>query len=227
MKTIIFGTHDKRLELNTNIHPKPVKKVMPDYLKKIKIDKQNSNFKSCPSYIDVFKYGYALLAPCDLNIKILKNGTLNWQTGAVFQTTTTEFDIHRNAQFVSYAPENSDMKAIIKYNYPFKVFTPRGYSCRQIPLPLQYNNEWEVFEGILRTDKIHHVHLQLIIKTHNNILIEQGTPLAVFVPFKRDKFKSKIININSNNKYGKKYNKEYLKYYGKFKPNYIDEGYFK
>ena len=27
--------------------------------------------------------------------------------------------------------------------------------------------------------------------------------------------------------YNKKYNKEYLKYYGKFKPNYINEGYFK
>ena len=201
MKSIVFGTHDKRLEFNKNIQPKPL--------------------------IEVFKYGYALLAPCDLNIQILQDGTLKWETGSVFQTTTSEFDIHTNDQFVSHTPKNINIKAIIKYNYPFKVFTPKGYSCRQIPLPLQYNKEWEVFEGVLRTDKIHHVHLQLIIKTHNNIFIEQGTPLAVFVPFKREKFKSKIININSNNKYGIKYNKEYLNYYGKFKSKYVHEGYFK
>jgi len=226
MKEIVFGTHDKRLELNKDIHPKPLKQVIPDYIKKIKLDKDFLNFKSCPSYIDVFKYGYALLAPTDILLEVTKDGVFKWEVAENFQVNKREFEWHFDEQFKNYTSIDKNIHKIVKYTYPFKVFTPKGYSCRQMPIPLEYNSDWQIFDGVLRTDKIHHINLQLIIKTNKRILIEQGTPLAAYVPFKREILTSKVINTNEKNKYAHKLNSEHLKYYGKFKSSYRNLGYF-
>tara|TARA_A100001391_G_scaffold177696_1_gene141815 strand:- start:228 stop:935 length:708 start_codon:yes stop_codon:yes gene_type:complete len=234
MKKIIFGTNSKLLLANKDLHPKPVKQVIPDYLKAFKPEKAEyykgqlhsiSNFKSCPSYIDVYNYGYAILAPCDISMQAKEDGTFNWTVANSFRRNDIEY--HYNEQLVHNIPIEKNIQIIAKYNSPWKVITPKGYSCRQIPVPLEYNTEWEPFEGVLRTDKIHELNIQLLIKTNEAIFIPQGTPLCVYVPFKRETFTSKIVDLNKNNKYSKLRNSMYLSTYGTFEKNIRNAGYFK
>ena len=58
------------------------------------------------------------------------------------------------------------------------------------------------------------------IKTNDEILIKQGEPLGVIVPFKRENFKSNIVDLNEKNKYSIAYYKQFLKTYGSFKLNF-------
>ena len=234
MKNITFGTNSKELLLNKNLHPVPLKQAIPDYLKKLKPQKvkfikgqlqQISNFKSCPSYIDVYQYGYAILAPSDISIEMKQDGIFNWSVASSFRQNDVEQ--HYNEQLVEHIPIDKNIIGIAKYNTPWKIFTPKGYSCRQIPVPLSYDTEWEAFEGILRTDKIHELNIQLVIKTNEPIFIPQGTPLCVYVPFKRDAFNIKVVDLTKNNKYSKLRSSKYLNMYGTFEKNIRNASYFK
>ena len=52
------------------------------------------------------------------------------------------------------------------------------------------------------------------------MFISQGEPLALIVPYKREDFKSQIVDLNEKNQYSTQYHKHYLKTYGTFKPNF-------
>ena len=235
MKNIVFGTYNKNLLLNKELQPKPLKEYIPNYLKDIKPYKAKdyefikggySNFKTCPSYIDIYKYGYVILSPTDIWIKVEKNGDLNWKIPISLDVNGNDIQYHYDEQLLNYIP-NKSIKKIIKYNSIYYCFTPKGYSIRQIPVPLSFNTDWEAVEGVLRTDKEHQVNIQIAIKTNNEILIKQGTPLCVYVPFKRENIRVKMIDLNKNNKYNKKLQTQFLIKNGTFKPQHLKNNYFK
>ena len=132
-----------------------------------------------------------------------------------------DIEFHYNEQLVDHLPKDFDTKMIVKVNTPWKAFTPKGYSIRIMKTPFTSGKDWEPSYGVLRTDKNYHLYFQINIKNNTEpISIKQGEPLALIVPFKRENFKSKIVDLNEKNKESIQYYSHYLKTYGSFKMNF-------
>lgn len=241
MATINFAFTDSRLLLLPEIYPEPILNNVPkwylDIPNKIFGGNMNSKFdylnktktiKTCPSFIDIFQEGYVIKAPQDYLLYYDKETeNYKWESATLFDTKTYENDtpnqvsFHGNIQMVDYLPKNSNTIFIFKIILPINIFTKKGYSTRIIPMPYQYNSDWESSYGVYKTDYIHQLNIQLQIKTNKKeILIKQGTPLCVVIPFKREKHSYKIIDINKNKKLLNLMNRHKLLFDGKFNKQY-------
>ena len=226
---ITFGTFSKDLYYTENLHPVPMSKYKIEWYENIKPQKfvvdgyEGKTVKACPSFTEIYEEGFVVLAPTDYKITIMPDGQLLWQAARSFRKVMEKDDVeyHFDEQLVNYLPKNFDTKKIIKINTPWKAFTPKGYSVRIMKMPLTDSTEWENSYGVLRTDKNSHLNFQLNVKvTDKPIHINQGDPIGLLVPFKRDKYTSQIINLNDKNKYSIAYHKQFLNTYGTFKLNF-------
>lgn len=226
---ITFGTFSKDLYYTEEIHPIPMSDYPIEWYESIKAEKltldneEGKNVKSCPSFIETYKEGYVIPAPTDYRISVHEDGSFFWEVARSFKDTIERDDIeyHYNEQLVNHLPDDFDTKMIIKINTAWKVFTPKGYSIRIMKMPFTSNKNFEPTYGQLRTDKNYHLNFQINIKTNTEeVLIKQGEPLALIVPFKRENFKSQIVDLNEKNIFSIAYYKHYLKTYGSFKINY-------
>jgi len=235
MKNIKFVATSELLFYEKELMPQETKKFIPNWFKNInKSYKQNylfnkfkiqNNINSCPSFIDVFNEGYVLLAPVDYLIKVNEDNSWNWQVPLKFDkhkgNNIPEVDVHDDNQMIKYLPKESNIKKVFKLNLPLEIITPRGYSSRQIAYPYTFNSNWEAAYGVLKTDKVHEASIQIYIKSYEEILIKQGTPLCVYIPFKREKFYKKYYNYATNKKIRKKLNINLLKVHGNYQSNYF------
>ena len=228
---IIFASVAEGLSDDDNTMPKPQRFYIPNWFKKVKPVDSGENFdyisktktvRKCPSFVEVWDEGFVITAPTDYLIKYNEDETYSWKTSYGFNKHQNAEDVeeHYNIQMLNYYPDKSYLK-ILKLQLPYRVYTANGVSCRQMPLMFQdeINNQWEVPHGIVRTDKVHELNVQLIIKTYDEILIKKGTPLCVYAPFERKKYKHKNLYIGDNKKLMQLDNKNYLKMFGGFKSN--------
>ena len=234
MNKIDFVITSDLLYYAKELHPQPINKFVPTWFKNIthtnkknyKFEKYKlqKNISSCPSFLDVFSDGIVLLAPVDYLIKVDLDGSWNWQVPIKFDkhkgNNIPEVDVHEDTQMIDHLPSDSGIVKVFKINLPIEIFTPKGYSSRQIPFPYSFNNHWEAVYGLLKTDKMHEASIQIFIKTHEEILIKQGTPLCVYIPYKRKKVKHNVINYEESKKYKNILNKNLLKTHGTFTSPY-------
>ena len=75
---------------------------------------------------------------------------------------------------------------MLKIDSPWRMKTPAGYSCYQFPMWYHFNPDFEVPPGPIWSDEYHLINPQLIIKHYGEIKIKRGTPLCVYVPYKRE-----------------------------------------
>jgi hypothetical protein len=214
MKKIQFVIKDKHYLANKDIHPKPMSEYVPEWYKNMQPGKPKSksffdmvdiksNVKSCPSFVEIFKEGFVLLAPCDFILSYNKETKKwAWKTPIVYDNfeflSGAEFvTVHDNDQMLEHATNNNLYKLIFKINLPMKIITPNGYSVRQIPMPYYFNDDWEALYGVFKSDKVHEINIQIGYKTDKEeILIKRGEPLCVYIPFKRENFKLDIVDYN-------------------------------
>lgn len=230
MKNIItFGTFSKELFHTPSVHPVPMSEYPIEWYEKIKPEKlridgeEGKTVRACPSFTEIYEEGFVILAPTDYNITLTPDGQMFWEAARSFRTVLERDDIefHYNEQLVDHLPEDFDTKMIVKINTPWKAFTPKGYSIRIMKMPLTSGKDWEPSYGVLRTDKNYHLNFQINVKNNTEpISIKQGEPLALVVPFKREKYKSKIVDLTEKNKESTLYHSHYLKTYGSFKINF-------
>ena len=206
-KHAIWTSNNIWAEEDKSIHPKQAVNFLPDWLKntppqidngvKSKYLPKIRTVKKCPSFTDIYKDGYILVAPFDIWLSVKKqNDTVvsEWRT----PHEELVLDIHKVEQMVDHLPKESNVKQIFKLIYPFKCITPKGYSIRQLPLYYHYNNDWHVPYGVINTDKHHEINLQICYTSINDeVLIKKGTPMAHIVTFKRsDRIKMKYKKFN-------------------------------
>jgi hypothetical protein len=174
------------LESIEECRPKPAKHFIPQWFKDIPNHIDNT-VKICPSFPDYFSMGYIL--PMWTDTKLMFNKEMsryNWQTpGEPFNV-----EIHRSDQFTDYVnPSFSgvDGNFIFKTSSPWKIITPKGWSVLQLPLFYHFNKEWSVLPGVIDTDIMHEMNQQILYHGNgSDIEIKRGTPLVLYVPFKRD-----------------------------------------
>jgi hypothetical protein len=176
--------------------PKPALKYIPDWWKETPfIDSTHTmgkvtggNVKNCPSFMDYFSQGYVLPMWAD-TILSYDSETKTW----AWKSADDKFkwSVHENGQYlntVSHSFLGSDSYFIFKAQCPWRIITKPGYSTYQLPVFYHFNKDFSVLPGIRDSDTYHQINPQVVIHSDKKeIFIPRGTPLAQYVPFKREK----------------------------------------
>ena len=169
--------------------PKPAKHFIPQWFKDIPPSSNElmPTVRNCPSFTDYFSMGYILPMWSDFKLNYQEE-TNNWS----WDGPTTEFKMtsHDNGQFIDYVQptfNGVEGQFVFKAVSPWRIITPKGWSVLQLPLFYNFNKEFSVLPGVIDTDI--HTHINQQILYHGNgktIDIKRGTPLVLYVPFKRE-----------------------------------------
>lgn len=204
-KVIKFAPRHESMPIVKEFAPQPATNFIPDWFRQVPhfFDSQDKSpldnkltsgtVRKCPSFAELFKYGYCLVAPTDIYIKIIKvNGQISWTWKT--PNDLVNLDHHPDEQMKNYYPDDK-LVTIMKINYPYIAITPKGYSCLQIPMMYHPNDDWYVPFGIIDTDIYHELNPQLMITTkQEEFVIRAGTPLSYLFPYKRTKMKQKFMS---------------------------------
>lgn len=242
---VTFSITDDMLFDNPQLHPQPVSKFVPDWFRNVPSDlklptaphnieglNQVKTVKTCPSFIDIYKEGYVILAPYDIYLRY-DHDTEEWGfvTSTVLENMTdsnTQIQEHLDKQMKDYLPDSSNVHKVFKLQLPLTVNTPKGYNMRQIPMHYEFNPDWYIAYGVYKADIIPEVNLQLFYTSNKKeVLIKQGTPLCILAPYKREKFNYTVEKYGTNKKITAINNKYFMNARGKFINFYYKSGYHK
>jgi hypothetical protein len=169
-------------------HPIPSSKGVPEWWRKeSNVAEQVHTMKRCIPILDSLTAGYLITLPVDVYKKI--------DDDTFYQPMEPSFvSSHFIRQTQSYPLSDEWNPQPFKWLNPWRIKTPKGYSCLFIH-PLNSGDQpFHSFSGIVDTDK--HpvtVNFPFVIKKDFNGIIPAGTPMIQVIPFKRDSWKSKVI----------------------------------
>jgi len=165
--------------------PSPASKHLPDWYKETgmhpngEVDGQKS-VRACMPFMEAMTFGWIIPAPVDVTIDTIE-GNVNWK-GDSFKAVGK----HERSQVGgNLFPHDNE---IIKFNLPYMLRTPEGVSTLFMPPLNRIETRFQAFSGVVETD----VYLDainipvLLLQEEMQEVIEEGTPLAQVVPFKRD-----------------------------------------
>jgi len=178
------------------VPPVPAIDCIPDWFKTMPKDVGNEmhpgTAKRCPAFVDYFSQGFVIKLWCDVAITIREDKSYSLFTPEdVFQ-----FKNHGDEQFLDHIPDRGGMSMVLKAVCPWKVMTPPGYSIMQLPMLYNYNADFTVLPGTIWTDIHHDVNQQIAFHRTGDFFLKRGTPLALYIPFKREKMELEVEPIN-------------------------------
>lgn len=194
----IVATHEGMID-DKAIQPRPANKFIPSWWKSVPLYADTEYFssirktktvKTCPSFAHYFSKGFVVPAWCDMTI------TFNEESQEFYIATGNLsspylIDLHPKNQFLEfadYSPFNIKTTAVFKLICPWRIITPNGWSVLQLPMFYENNREWSIMPGIIDTDVHHEINQQLAYTgSMKEIFIAKGEPLALYIPFKRNK----------------------------------------
>lgn len=183
------------LENIEDIKPKQSKYFMPNWWSSVPNKYNNSQtVKQCPSFTDFFSQGYIIPAWQDIELKYDKNKKYyEYKTASIIFPNVEK---HDNDQFLNHVDaqvNGTSIDFIFKLDSPWKVITPKGYSILQIPLFYHFDNKFSALPGIIDSDILHDINIQITYPAETpELFIKRGTPLAMLIPFKREKYKFEV-----------------------------------
>lgn len=177
-------------------YPTPAKQSLPDWYAKLKpfepapIPKENTQTsKRCVPMFDSFFTGYTLYTPVDVEISMNEHGKYRYRWA---HSLPVEF--LALWQLGDYGLINERYESVPKMPNPWGVKTPPGYSCLYIPPVNRDDAIFEIFSGVVDTDKFHQGgSLPFLFKEKSfEGTIPAGTPMAQVIPFRRESYEMKI-----------------------------------
>jgi hypothetical protein len=176
-------------------YPKPASQFIPEWYKKMPSyigDKKpngkgqtNQTLKKCMPVFDAITAGYILQTYVDIYVS-QKDGAPYYEWSSL-----NFLDMHPIIQAPNHPSSNG-------FDYPkfmngFGIKTPKGYSCLFVT-PFHRDAVFTILPGVVDTDTYsNNVNLPFVLNDVNfEGLIPAGTPMAQIIPFKRDKWSSKI-----------------------------------
>jgi len=172
----------------------PAREYIPDWWKKVErmIDSRvdsKGTVRNCPSFPEYITQGFVVPLWCDLHIKIEHN---KWE----WKTPNKQFSFtnHADEQFRDWVPQHikDNTSIVLKPACPWRVKTPPGWSVWQLPMYYHYNPLFETLPGIIWSDIHHEINQQMLFKQYGEFKIPRGTPLAMYVPYERNKYTYKV-----------------------------------
>ena len=245
-KEIEFSAHEDYFQIQED-YPIPIKLNIPEWFKKLEHSIENSTVKGCMPFLDSLTSGYLLKIPQDFIIKhnvsnvnekgltikdSLQTIGLRDQSGLLHAkhiNLNSAIDVHSVKQ-VEGSPlvEKNKNLPFYKILNPWKIKTPKGYSCLFVPPLNNSDDRFSIISAIVDTDTFpNEINFPIVINGDKypvlETMIKKGTPYVQVIPFKRDSWKMhlkprkqqeiacsrlfyglKILNIYKNKYWNKK-----------------------
>jgi hypothetical protein len=210
--------------------PKPAKFFIPEAYKKMtsRIDDTFSNgtIKSCIPFLDAYTTGYIIPFPTDIRYHYDKEK--NTSEFAINSNIPTDFidkecvgvNSHNEKQISSdLRSSKRTIDSVFKFMNPWTISTPKGYSCLFIN-PFNRNLPFDLITGIVDTDDYKfqvHFPFYWTKNAHESYTLEQGSPMALVIPFKRESWE---IRVNIDRTDQETNDKKALGFFSTFIDNY-------
>jgi hypothetical protein len=211
-KEIEFSAHEDYFELKED-RPVPIKLNIPEWYKKLDHTIINKTIKGCMPFLDTLTSGYLLKIPQDFHVK--HNVDNKNEKGEIFKDSFQTFGLHDQQQLLhakyvnlNSGIDNHSLKQVegspfveknknlpfYKLVNPWKIKTPKGYSCLFVPPLNNSDDRFSIIPGIVDTDTFpNEINFPIIINGDKYPVLEttikKGTPYVQIIPFKRDSWK--------------------------------------
>jgi len=211
-KEIEFSAHEDYFSLKED-YPIPTKLNIPEWYKKLDHTVLNKTVKGCMPFLDSLTAGYVLKMPQDFNIR--HNVDNKNEKGETFKDSFQTFGLHDQQQWLhaKYINLNSGIDThslkqvegspfieknknlpFYKIINPWKIKTPKGYSCLFVPPLNNSDDRFSIIPAIVDTDS-HPIEINFPIVINGDkypvleTTIKKGTSYVQVIPFKRDSWK--------------------------------------
>jgi len=211
-KEIEFSAHEDYFALKED-YPIPIKLNIPEWYKKLEHTIENRTIKGCMPFLDTLTSGYLLKIPQDFNVR--HNVNNKNEKGEEFKDSFQTFGLHDYSQILNaksinlnsgfdihslkqiegspFIEKNKNLP-IYKIINPWKIKTPKGYSCLFVPPLNNSDDRFSIIPGIVDTDTFsNEINFPIVINGDKysvlETLIKKGTPYVQVIPFKRDSWK--------------------------------------
>jgi len=202
-------------ELMETMPPVPASEFWPEWFKKspasrdqaegnagseffTKAHRDFRTVKSCPGILDVINMGYIIPLWSDYQLTKQTDGQLGWQlpsSGPLGDSNLYGAAIHPHDQISGYPFGEDTWKGSFKFQNPWMVKTPKGYSCLMIHPFYNKHPNLQVLPGSIDTDVYHELHVNTFFtaKVNDTILFNYGMPLVQIIPYKREEYKMEVL----------------------------------
>jgi hypothetical protein len=211
-KEIEFSAHEDYFALKED-YPIPTKLNIPEWYKKLEHTVLNKTIKGCMPFLDTLTCGYLLKMPQDFYVK--HNVDNKNEKGEEFKDSFQTYGLHDmshllsaksvnlNSGFDNHPIKQLEGSPFIEKNKnlpfykilnPWKIKTPKGYSCLFVPPLNNSDDRFSIIPGIVDTDTFpNEINFPIIINGDKYPVLEteikKGTPYVQIIPFKRDSWK--------------------------------------
>lgn len=218
-KEIIFT---ELFSVSKEYFPVPASKNLPEWYKKTDSyigsksfkpfdGNGNQTIKKCMPVFDALLSGYIIKTYVDVYVTLTEDNVsyFNWPM-------YNPISFHP----IDQAPLHPGMntRPFPKWNNPWSIKTPPGYSCLFIDPMHNPNGIFTIMAGVVDTDSyINPVNFPFTLNSPNfEGIIPAGTPICQVIPFKRDSFNMKIggeKNIKDINRLNNTFRNKWLNNY--------------
>jgi len=214
-KEIEFSAHEDYFALKED-YPSPVKLNIPEWFKKLNHTILNKTIKGCMPFLDTLTAGYLLKMPQDFYVR--HNVDNKNEKGEYFKDSFQTFGLHEmqvllgakyinlNSGIDSHSLEQLEGSPFVEKNKnlpfykilnPWKIKTPKGYSCLFVPPLNNADDRFSIIPGIVDTDTFpNEINFPIILNGDKYSILEdtikKGTPYVQIIPFKRDSWKMNL-----------------------------------
>jgi hypothetical protein len=208
-KEIEFSAHEDYFAIKED-YPTPIKLNIPEWFKKLEHTVTNSTIKGCVPFLDSLTSGYLLKFPQDFHVR--HNVDNKNEKGEEFKDSFQTFALHDVQQILHAKKVNLNSgidlhglkqlegSPLINKNKnlpfykilnPWKIKTPKGYSCLFVPPLNNSDDRFNIIPAIVDTDTFpNEINFPIVINGDKYPVLEttikKGTPYVQIIPFKRD-----------------------------------------
>ena len=207
-KEIEFSAHEDYFALKED-YPIPAKLNIPEWFKNLENKVNSKTIKGCIPFLDSLTSGYLLKMPQDFHIQhnvenehglkdsFQKFGMTDMQPylRGRFVNLNCGIDAHpvRQLEGSPYVEKNKNLP-FHKIINPWKIKTPKGYSCLFVPPLNNSDDRFSIISGIVDTDTFpNEINFPIVINGDKYPILEttikKGTPYVQIIPFKRESWK--------------------------------------
>jgi len=211
-KEIEFSAHEDYFALKED-YPIPAILNIPEWYKKLEHSMLNRTVKGCMPFLDSLTSGYLLKMPQDFYVR--HNVDNKNEKGEIIKDSFQTFGLHDanqllmaksinlNSGFNNHPTFQLEGSPLIEKNKnfpfykilnPWKIKTPKGYSCLFVSPLNNSDDRFSIIPGIVDTDSyINEINFPMVINGDKYPVLEttikKGTPYVQIIPFKRDNWK--------------------------------------
>jgi len=145
---------------------------------------QGRTIKQCPAVSEFMSMGITIPLWCDLKVTIQDGGASEWHS----PREIFKFSYHDQDQLADYLPNYAKPAFVLKTHCPWKIKTPPGILLLQLPMLWHFNPIFTVAAGIIWSEFQHEINQQVMFHNPGEFMLQQGTPLAQYIPIRRETF---------------------------------------